>query len=56
MLSTIPPRMSLSTAKVSSMSAPLFSCSAAEKALRDKLGDGEHDKLIANSLNKVVLH
>ena len=29
---------------------------AAEKALRDKLGDGEHDKLIANSLNKVVLH
>ncbi|WP_298031380.1 ATP synthase F0 subunit B [uncultured Desulfovibrio sp.] len=29
---------------------------AAEKALRDKLGDAEHDKLIANSLNKVVLH
>lgn len=29
---------------------------AAEKALRDKLGAAEHDKLIANSLNKVVLH
>ena len=29
---------------------------AAEKALRDTLGDGEHAKLIANSLNKVVLH
>lgn len=29
---------------------------AAEKALREKLKAGEHEKLIANSLNKVVLH
>lgn len=29
---------------------------AAEKALREKLNADEHDKLIANSLNKVVLH
>ena len=29
---------------------------AAEKALSSKLNAAEHDKLIANSLNKVVLH
>lgn len=29
---------------------------AAEKALRSKLTAADHDKLIANSLNKVVLH
>ncbi len=29
---------------------------AAEKVLRDKLNADEHEKLIANSLNKVVLH
>ena len=29
---------------------------AAEKLLREKLGPAEHEKLITNSLNKVVLH
>ncbi|WP_165175131.1 ATP synthase F0 subunit B [Desulfovibrio sp. ZJ369] len=29
---------------------------AAEKALREKLKPADHEKLIANSLNKVVLH
>ena len=29
---------------------------AAEKILTEKLGPAEHDRLIANSLNKVVLH